>query len=108
MKRVFNFYKAIEEGSSENWKEFVRSITDRINNDNELIERAKKANLDFYEKVKEITSDSDNALHAATMIDAVYRKTSRYSYIKNAEFQGKRYDIEIDELMLTFDIVKIE
>lgn len=105
--RVFNFYKPIYEGASRNYREFVYEITDRLNSEEERIESAKKTNIEFFEKVKEITDNPDNALYAARMIVDLMNKTPRLSYIKEAKLDDKTYDIEIDSLMMTFETIEV-
>lgn len=85
-----------------NFRKFMKEIEERINSDVEIIERAKKCNIKFAEKVKEILQNEENALFAGSMICGLQLKTPRYSYIKHLEFGGKEYEAEIDELERRF------
>lgn len=89
------------------FRKFMKEIEDRINNDSEIIERAMKCNINFYEECKKILEDSKNDLFVGSMIAGLQSKTHRYSYIKHLEFNGKEYEAEIDELERKFCLLEI-
>lgn len=88
-------------------KKFIAELAERINSDTEIIERSKECNRKFFEQVKEVIDNPENELFAATMINGIKAKTPRYSYLKNIEFDGKSYEVEIDELDRTFRLMEI-
>lgn len=85
-----------------NFRKFMKEIEERINADAEIIERAKKCNIEFAEKVKEILQNEENKPFSGSMILGLQFKIPRYSYIKHLEFNSKEYEAEIDELERRF------
>ena len=85
-----------------NFRKFMKEVEERINADAEIIERAKKCNQGFADKIKEMLSNSENDIYLGAMIAGLQFKTPRYSYIKHLEFDGKEYEAEIDELERKF------
>lgn len=90
------------------FRAFMKNIETRINEDEELVNRSKKCNIEFTDKLKEILSNSENALYVGSMVSGLQFRTPRYSYIKHLEFDGKEYEAEIDELERKFYLFEIE
>lgn len=101
--KIYPLYK----GDTPAKEKFIRELTERINNDKEIVERSKECNRKFFEQVKKIVNNSENELSTATMINGIKRETPRYSYLKNVEFNGKSYEVEIDELDRVFRLVEM-
>lgn len=89
-----------------NFRKFMKEVEGIINNDNEIIKRAKKCNQEFAEKVEQIMNDEESKLFIGSMIAELQFQSNRYSYIKNLEFQGKEYTAEIDELERKFYLIE--
>lgn len=106
-KREFRIYAEVTDDNSANFKKFIKEVENRINEDCEIIERAKKCNRDFAENVRKILGNSENDLYAGAMIESLFRKSNRYSCIKHLEFNGKEYEAEIDELERKFRLVEL-
>ena len=87
---------------TEHFKEFMKSVENRINNDPEIIARAKAGNAEFAKKISEILANEENSEFIGGMIAELQKKHSRYSYIKGLEFDGREYEAEIDELERKF------
>ncbi len=107
MKREFKIYAGEHANNSIAFKNFLNEIEKDINADFEVIESAKKVNREFTEKAAEILADPDNAEYAAGMLEKIKREIPRYSYKKNVEYNGKKYDVEIDQLLRVFYLVEI-
>lgn len=90
-----------------NFKKFMNEVEERINSDLEIIERAKKCNIEFAQSVKRILEDSENDIFIGSMIAGMQSKIHRYSYIKHLEFNGKEYEAEIDGLERKFYLHEI-
>lgn len=41
------------------------------------------------------------------MLERLKKEIPRYSYVKNLEYDGKKYEAEIDELLRVFYLVEI-
>ena len=85
-----------------NLKKLLNELEKRINEDAEIIDKAKSANKALFAKLQEIAADPDNSEYAGAMIMSQISKNPRYSYIKNIEFHGRLYDAEIDALSRRF------
>lgn len=107
MKKEFRIYAGEHDNNSLSFKNFLNEIEKRINEDAEIIESAKKVNREFTEKAAVILADPDNAEYAAGMLEKIKREIPRYSYKKNVEYNGKKYDVEIDQLLRVFYLVEI-
>lgn len=107
MKKEFRIYAGEHTNNSLEFKKILRDIEKSINEDSEIIESAKKVNREFTEKAAEILADPENAEFSAGMIEKIKREIPRYSYKKNIEYNGKRYDAEIDQLLRVFYLVEI-
>lgn len=107
MKKEFRIYAGEHENNSIAFKNFLSQIEKDINADAEIIGSAKKVNREFAEKATEILADPENAEFAAGMIEKIKREIPRYSYKKNIEYDGKKYDAEIDQLLRVFYLVEI-
>ena len=89
------------------FRKFAKEIENRINSNDEILAAAKKVNIEFSEKVKEILSDGENAIYAGSMINGLITKTPKYRYIKNVSFNGTCYDVEINLLNREFTFCEI-
>ena len=107
MKKEFRIYAGEHANNSHAFKNFLREIEKSINEDSEIIESAKKINMEFTEKAAKILADPGNEEYAAGMIEKIKREIPRYSYKKNVEYNGKKYDVEIDQLLRVFYLVEI-
>ena len=107
MKKEFKIYAGEHANNSRGFKNFLSQIEKDINADAEIIESAKKINKEFTEKAAKILADPDNAEYAAGMSGRLKKEVPRYSYIKNLEYNGKKYDAEIDQLLRVFYLVEI-
>ncbi len=85
-----------------NFNEFMKSVENRINNDSEIIERAKAGNVEFAKKLSEILANEENSEFIGGMIAELQKKHPRYFYIKGLEFDGREYEAEIDGLERKF------
>ena len=74
-----------------------------INGDWEKVKSAQEANKEFFDKIKKITEDPNNAVNFVPLIFSLLLKTPRYSYMR-IEYEGNRYEIRIDSLMYRLDI----
>ena len=90
------------------FRAFMKSIETRINEDEELVNRSKKCNIEFTDKLKEILNNPENTLYVGSMVSWLQFRTPRYNYIKHLEFDGKEYEAEIDELERKFYLFEIE
>lgn len=107
MKKDFKIYAGEHTNNSLEFKKFLRDIEKSINEDSEIIESAKKINREFTQKAAKILADPGNEEYAAGMIEKIKREVPRYSYKKNVEYNGKKYDVEIDQLLRVFYLVEI-
>ena len=109
MSKEFRIYAGEHANNSIAFKNFLSQIEKDINADAEIIESAKKVNREFTEKAAAILADPENAEFAAGMLEKIKREIPRYSYIKNLEYNGKKYEVEveIDELLRVFYLVEI-
>lgn len=107
MKKEFRIYAGEQTNNSRCFKNFLSQIENDINADAEIVESAKKVNREFTQKAAEILVDPVNAEYAAGMIEKIKREIPRYSYKKNVEYNGKKYDVEIDQLLRVFYLVEI-
>ena len=107
MKKEFKIYAGEHANNSRCFKNFLIQIEKDINADAEIVESAKKVNREFTQKAAEILADPGNAEYAAGMIEKIKREIPRYSYKKNVEYNGKKYDVEIDQLLRVFYLVEI-
>lgn len=99
---TYKIYAEVNDNESLNFKKFAREIEERINNDSELMERTRKINRDFAEKLKEILQNDDNAECVGEKVLKAIFETPRYSYIKHLTYNGKEYEAEIDHLSRRF------
>lgn len=53
---------------TEHFKEFMKSVENRINNDPEIIARAKAGNVEFAKKLKDILANKENAELSAALL----------------------------------------
>lgn len=104
--REFKIYAANKAGSPK-FIEWINELEKQINDNQEIIESAKKCNLTFYNELKEIMKDEENALCVGSMLSKIQEQTPRYSYIKQVEYDGVKYDVEIDELNRVFRVIPI-
>jgi len=101
--RIFTFtYKENPGAAHIRNVKFITDLTNRINSDASLIEKAKKNNRGFAEEVRKIISNTENDEYAFTMIEGRMLDAPRYSFLKNVECDGIKYDVEIDNLSRTF------
>lgn len=106
-KREFKIYGEKGETDTVNFRKFIREIENRINADSEIIERAKKCNIDFAKSLRGILADSVDDLFIGSMVAGLQLGCKRYSYLKNLNFDGKEYEAEIDELARSFRLIEI-
>lgn len=84
------------------FRAFMESIETRINEDEELVNRSKKCNIEFTDKLKEILNNPENTLYVGSMVSGLQFRTPCYSYIKHLEFDGKEYEAEIEKIKYCF------
>lgn len=106
--RIFKISAYHEEGESLTKKQLLNNLEKRINEDLEIIEKAKEANKALFTKLQEMAANPDNAEYVGAMILGQISRTPRYSYIKNIEFNGRLYDAEIDSLSRSFYLLSQE
>ena len=98
--REFKIYGEIGSNpDTPKFRAFMKNIEAEINENEELVDRSKKCNIEFADKLKEILNNPENALYVG--------RTPRYSYIKHLEFDGKEYEAEIDELERKFYLLEV-
>lgn len=101
--KSFKIYAELENNpDTEHFKEFMKSVESRINNDPEIIARAKAGNVEFAKKLSEILANKENDEFIGGIVAGLQKEHSRYSYIKGLEFDGREYEAEIDELERKF------
>lgn len=89
------------------FKKFVKEIEETINSDSEIVSRSKECNRKFLEELSALTESTKSEYVGSAVLGLIY-KTPRYSYIKNLEFNGKKYEAEIDGLGRTFRLLEVE
>lgn len=106
--RKFEIYGEIGENEDTlSFKNFMREIGKRINADDEIIEAAKRCNIEFLNELKKIIENPENELFVGTMIADLERSSPRYSFIKNLEYNGEKYEAEIDLLRRRFYLHRV-
>lgn len=106
--REFKIYGCIGENPDTlKFRKFMKEVEEKINSDQEIIERSKKCNLDFTQKLKEILEDSENEFFIGSMVAGLQERKQRYSFLKNLEFDGKKYEAQIDELERKFYLFEV-
>ena len=83
--RIFKISACHEEGESLTKKQLLNDLEKRINEDPEIIEKAKTANKALFIKLQEMVENPDNAEYSGTMILGQISRIPRYSYIKNRD-----------------------
>lgn len=107
--REFKIYGEIGSNpDTPKFRAFVKNIETEINENEEIVNRSKKCNIEFSDKLKEILNNPENLLYTGSMVSGLQFTTPRYSYIKHLEFDGKEYEAEIDELEHKFYLFEIE
>lgn len=86
---------------------FKRELETEINNDSDLLERVKQANLELAAKLKMFCENPENAIYAGTAVQKYLQEIPSFHYIKNIEHNGKQYDIEIDSLFRAANLIEI-
>lgn len=106
--KVYRF-SGYGEKDTKHFNELLIKVRERINNDAEIIEEAKKVNRKYFQKLQEIVSHPENAEFAGNQIERLNNSTGRYMYIKNIkdEEEGITYDAEIDLLTWSFRLLEI-
>lgn len=102
-------FRGFAEEETYHVKSLLRSVGEIINNDLEMVERAKKVNKKYFQKLQEIAGKPENAEFAGNQIKNLNDSTGRYAYIKNItdEETGKEYDAEIDLLTWSFRLLEL-
>lgn len=102
-------FRGFGEKDTQHFNELLIKIGERINNDTEIIEKAKEANKKYFQKLQEITSKPENAEFAGNQVKRLNDSIGRYMYIKNIEDmeENKVYDAEIDLLTWSFTLLEI-
>lgn len=107
--REFKIYGEIGSNpDTPKFRAFVKNIETEINENEEIVNRSKKCNIEFSDKLKEILNNPENLLYTGSMVSGLQFTIPRYSYIKHLEFDGKEYEAEIDELERKFCLFEIE
>lgn len=101
-------YKIYAEIRGDEPMAFVKEIGEQINNDPELIETTRKINMEFSKAIGEILQNGENAEYMGAMVLRLIFKTPRYSFIKNLEYKGRKYETEIDHLDRRFRLFEIK
>lgn len=77
--REFKIYGEIGSNpDTPKFRAFMKSIETRINEDEEIINRSKKCNIEFSNKLKEILNNPENALYVGSMVSGLQFRTSRF------------------------------
>ncbi len=97
----------VSSSDSLSFKRFVKEIEETMNSDDEIVLRSKECNRKFLEELHAVT-ESTKPEYIGSAVLGLIHKTSRYSYIKNLEFNGKNYEAEIDELARIFRLLEVE
>lgn len=93
------------EGEPLNLFKLKCNLQKRINSDPELMEQTRKSNLELTEKLKKFCENPENAIYAGTAVQKYINETPCISYIKGIEYDGKMYDLEINSLSRTAELV---
>lgn len=99
--KEYKFTGITTESDSLNYVKLVKETEKRINNDPEIIERAKEINREYFQKLQEIVKDSENTEKAGILINKLNNSTARFQYIKNID----EYEAEIDMLTWSFTLI---
>lgn len=97
----------VSSSDSLSFNRFVKEIEETINSDDEIVLRSKECNRRFLEELHKIT-ESTKPEYVGSAVLGLIHKTPRYSYIKNLEFNGKKYEAEIDALGRVFRLLEIK
>ena len=99
--KEYKFTGITTESDSLNYAKLVKETEKRINNDPEIIERAKEVNKEYFQKLQEIVKNSENAERAGILVNKLNNSTARFKYIKNIG----EYEAEIDLLNWNFTLI---
>ena len=99
--KAYKFTGITTESDSLNYVKLVKETEKRINNDPEIIDRAKEINKKYFQKLQEIVKDSENAERAGILVDKLNHSAARFQYIKNIG----EYEAEIDLLNWNFTLI---
>lgn len=102
--REYKIYYSGNGANSQSFEDFAKGIAEEINSNKEIMERARTCNADFAAKVAGVLSDPENSIYSGAMIAKIMASTPRYMYLKSREYNGKRFDVEIDLLVRKFSI----
>ena len=87
--------------------DFVMKVKEEINATPEIITAAKGANVKFFQKLKEITENSENNLYSYNMAVHASKVVPRYMYRKHLFYGGVEYEAEIDLLERRFHLMAV-
>lgn len=83
---------------------FQREMEKRISEDPEVMEGAAESNKMLFAALQEIVAHPETADLCGKNVLSKIHKTPRYRYIKNVEYRGKLYDVELDCLERTYSL----
>lgn len=107
MKRYEFTGKIGENPDSLNFNKFMREIAERINNDSELVGKAKECNTRFFARIQEVATNPQHAEFSGNQIYKILDTTPRYCFIKNLKYDKSEYDAQIDLLTWSFVLIEI-
>lgn len=96
------------EGEPLNLFKLKCDLQKRINSDPEIMEQTQRSNLELAEKLKKFCENPENAIYAGTAVRKYIAETPCFSYIKGIEYNGKMYDLEINSLSRTAELVEVD
>lgn len=104
--RRFRFYLA--PGGDAVSIDTIKMIADRISADKEMLAEAEKVNRNYADQIRELLTDDENDVCIGGLIRHIERGIPRYSFIKNVQDGGFKYDVQIDLLDRSFIFHEIE
>lgn len=106
--KAYEIYVQHYEGEPLNLFKLKCDLQKRINSDPEIMRQTQQYNLELAAKLKEFCENPENAIYAGTTVQKYLRETPCFSYIKNIEYNGKLYDLEINSLSRTAELVEVD
>lgn len=107
MKKYEFHGKIGENPDSLSFNKFMRDVAERINNDSELVEKAKECNMRFFTRIQEITANPQHTEFSGNQIYEILNTTPRYCFIKNLKYDKSEYEAQIDLLTWSFVLIEI-
>lgn len=105
--KIYKIHVLHYEGEALSLFNLKSEMEKRINSDQEIMEWTKQANLDLAAKLQKFCENPEDAIYAGTAIKKYVSETPCFSYIKNVEYDGKQYELEINHLARTAELIEV-